>query len=233
MGGLLMMTYWNEDIRVAWIRSSLLQAQSSNIACLLKRWIQFGPLLIHGLGAGSLLVVLRMKAFQKAAFSILPERKKIDGRVIHVEPPFMSNPDFNWKGFLKRLIIAITLLFVLGPVVLGILFGIGVFFMMLRLIFPRKGKTGPGFLSGIANNFIGFFLLSKLHGSKADMPVRDIRLRTTSGQEYLIRLKGDLISGNVNVGDEIEVDGYDHRGTIIMKRGKNKRTGAEIRVKRR
>lgn len=65
------------------------------------------------------------------------------------------------------------------------------------------------------------------------VPVRDIRLKDKSGVEYLVRIKGDLYAGNVNVGDDIEVEGFDRRGTIMFYRGKNIRTRSEIIAKKR
>lgn len=64
------------------------------------------------------------------------------------------------------------------------------------------------------------------------VPVRDIRLMDKSRVEYLVRIKGDLYAGNVNVGDDIEVEGFDRRGTIVFYRGKNIRTRSEIIVKK-
>jgi hypothetical protein len=159
--------------------------------------------------------------------------KKIEGQVIHVEPAYMARPDFNWGGFFIKLLIAGFSLLIFGPIALGFIIFFFVLSLLLSILFPMNTSRGPGFLSSVASQVVGFFLTSKLLGPKADIPVRDIRLRDKTGQEHLIRLKGDLISGNINVGDEIEVEGYDRRGTLMLKRGLNKRTRSEIRVKRR
>ena len=68
-------------------------------------------------------------------------------------------------------------------------------------------------------------------GPRADIPVRDIRLRDPAGQEHLVRIKGDLLSGSVAVGDDIDAGGYDRHGTLMFRRGMNKRIGTAIRVR--
>ncbi len=159
--------------------------------------------------------------------------KTIEGQVIHIEPPYMARPDFSWIGLLIRLLVCGIAFFVFGPIALGIIFAMIIFSTMLSIFFPFNRRSGPGFISSVATQFVGFFLTSKLLSPKADVPVRDVRLRDKSGQEHLIRIKGDLVVGNVNVGDEIEVEGYDRKGMLMLVRGRNKRTRSEIRIKRR
>jgi len=157
--------------------------------------------------------------------------KAIEGQVIHIEQPYMARPDFSWIGLLIRLLVCGIAFFVFGPIALGIIFAMIIFSTMLSIFLPFNRRSGPGFISSVATQFVGFFLTSKLLSPKADVPVRDVRLRDKSGQEHLIRLKGDLVVGNVNVGDEIEVEGYDRKGMLMLVRGKNKRTRSEIRIK--
>ena len=159
--------------------------------------------------------------------------KKIEGQVIHIEAPYMTRPDFSLLGFLAKMFLFLIGLVFFGTLMIGIVVG-GMFLSFLLSIFlPRRGGKGPGFLSSVASQVVGFFLTSKLLGPKDDVPVRDVRLRDAARQEHLVRLKGDLISGSINVGDDILVEGFDRSGTLIFSRGWNKRIRAEIRVKRR
>jgi len=151
--------------------------------------------------------------------------RKLSGTVIAIDPPYMAKPEFNWFSFISKLIIGLILLpFIIGFIIVAIVFSI-------FLSIFSFGRNRPGFLSSLASQVVGFFLTGKLFGPKEQVPVRDIRLRDDVGQEHLIRIRGELVAGNLNVGDEVEVEGFDRRGTLMFRRGHNKRTRAEILVK--
>jgi len=151
--------------------------------------------------------------------------RKLTGTVIAVEPPYMAKPETDWLRILLKLAMGILFLpVILVVVIAGLIVG---------RTFSILGIGASKFFSGIASQMIGFFLAGKLFGPKEQVPVRDIRLRDASEQEHLVRIRGELVAGNVNVGDEVEVEGFDRRGTLMLRRGKNLRTRSEIRVKRR
>jgi hypothetical protein len=154
----------------------------------------------------------------------------LEGQVIHIEPSYMARPDFSWGWFFVKLALFGIAFLVFGPFVIAVALALTI---ASSLLIPFGRRRGPGFFSSIASQVVGFFLTSKLLGPKADVPVRDVRLRDMSGNEHLIRLKGELIAGNMNVGDEVAIEGYDRMGTLTAVRGLNKRTRSEIRIKRR
>jgi hypothetical protein len=154
--------------------------------------------------------------------------RKLVGTVIVSEPPYMTKPISHWavKG------IKISLLILFFPVILSVLIAaMMASFLFSFLSFGRGAR--PGFLSSLASQVIGFFLTGKLFGPKDQIPVRDVRIRDKNGNEHLIRIAGELITGNFNVGDEIEAQGFNRRGTLIFYKGRNYRTGSEIIVKKR
>lgn len=151
--------------------------------------------------------------------------RKLTGTVIAVEPPYMAKPETAWLRILLKLAMGIVLL----PVILGVVIGV----LIAGFTFSLLGIGGSRFFSSLASQIIGFFLMGKLFGQKEQVPVRDVRLRDDSGQEHLVRIRGELVAGNINVGDEVEVKGFNRKGTLMLRRGKNLRTRAEIRVKRR
>lgn len=150
---------------------------------------------------------------------------KLSGTVIAIDPPYMAKPEFKWPSFLIKLTIGLAIF----PLIIGAIIA-GVFFSLINSLFGF-GRNRPGFFSSLASQVVGFFLTGKLFGPKEQVPVRDIRLRDEVGQEYLVRIRGELVAGNLNVGDEVEVEGFDRRGTLMFRRGRNKRTRAEILVK--
>jgi hypothetical protein len=81
------------------------------------------------------------------------------------------------------------------------------------------------------------FIFSKLLGSgKAkdkQVHVRDVRLRDEALREYIVRFRGELRSGHVMAGDQIEIWGRNRGGTIMARWGYNFRTKSRIWVKYR
>jgi hypothetical protein len=153
---------------------------------------------------------------------------RLEGTVIAIEPPYMAKPETNWAKTLLKLTIGI----ILSPFLIALAI-VGVVFSTFFSIFTLGHGGRPGFISNIASQVVGFFLTGKLFGPKDQVPVRDIRLRDASGQEHLVRIRGELVAGNMNVGDKVEVEGYNRRGTLMFRRGWNKRTRSEIMIKYR
>lgn len=151
---------------------------------------------------------------------------RFEGTVLSIDPVYMASADD--RGCLKALLLAVVGFFLL-PFILGALLGLIIVGIMLSNVFGGSGR--PGFFSNVASQLVGFFLTKKLFGQKDQIAVRDFRLMDSAGTQHHVRIKGDLTSGNVNVGDDIEVCGFLRHGTIIMSRGINRRTGAQIRVR--
>lgn len=157
----------------------------------------------------------------------------LKGTIIQVDPPYMGHPDFAWAGMLIKATLIIIAVIFIGPIVIGVLMGLAVVALIFAFLFPSSSAHSNGCLTSLASQMVGFFLTKRMFGVKPDIPVRDFRLRDEEGQEHLVRLKGELISGNLGVGDEVELEGIDRRGTFSLRRGVNKRTRSEIRVRHR
>lgn len=153
--------------------------------------------------------------------------RTITGTVIAVEPPYMTKPQYNWVGALLKLSIGLMLL----PFLLGMALFAFAWSIWWSIFFPRRGGSGGGFGSNMASQLLSYFLMGKLFGHKDMVPVRDVRLRGPDGNEHLIRIQGDLVTGNVNVGDVIQVQGPSRGGTIFLRRGFNQRTNSVISAK--
>jgi len=134
----------------------------------------------------------------------------------------MANPDFHWVRFLVKLAILGAAVYYYGLLILVVL---GVFLLLMWLL------SKVPFLSAIAVQVVSFCLTRRLMGPMANVPVRDIRIRDSAGQEFLVRMKGQLTSGSVSVGDDVLVEGWDRNGMLLFRRGYNKRIRTAIKVK--
>lgn len=148
--------------------------------------------------------------------------RSLDGRVIQVEPIYMANPDFHWARLFAKLAILGAAVYYYGLLILIVL---GVFLVLMWLL------SKVPFLSAIGIQVVSFLLTRRLMGPMANVPVRDIRVRDSAGQEFLIRMKGQLNSGSVSVGDDVVVEGWDRNGMLHFRRGYNKRVRTAIKVK--
>jgi hypothetical protein len=152
--------------------------------------------------------------------------KSLDGRVIQVEPIYMGAPDSRWGMFLLKLAILGGAVYYYGTLLLI------AFALLIAVGWLLAKVLRGGFLSAVAVQVTSFLLTRRLMGPVASVPIRDCRVRDSSGQETLVRMKGQLVSGSVTVGDDVHVEGFDRRGMLLFRRGYNNRIRAEIRVKR-
>jgi len=146
----------------------------------------------------------------------------IDGRVILVEPLYMANADSHWGRLFLKLAIFGGLLYYGGRLLL-----LPLALLLLVMWLMSKSK----FASNLGTQLIGFWLTRRLVGPLANVPVRDIRLRDAAGLEFLVRIKGQLVSGGVTVGDDLHVEGWSRGGTLLFRRGFNNRIRTAIKVK--
>jgi hypothetical protein len=146
----------------------------------------------------------------------------VDGRVIQVEPIYLANADFHWGRLLLKLTVLGAAVYYYGLLLL-LMLGAFLLFMWLLSKVP--------FVSSVAVQVVAFLLTRRLMGPMANVPVRDIRVRDAAGQEFLVRIKGQLISGSVSVGDDIAVQGWDRGGMLLFRRGYNQRIRTAIKVK--
>lgn len=152
--------------------------------------------------------------------------KSLDGRVIQVEPIYMGTPDSQWGLSLLKIVALFGIAYYFATQLL-------IVFVLLAVVawFLAKILRG-GFVSAVAVQVTSFMLTRRLLGPVASIQVRDVRVRDGNGQETLVRMKGQLVSGSLSVGDDVHVEGFERGGTLLFRRGYNNRIRAEIRVKR-
>jgi len=157
-------------------------------------------------------------------------RSTLEGTIIHAGLSHLTYPPFRWEKFLVQLVAIVVAFLVFGTIALIITAALFLFSILISWLFQTSGRSG-GFLHGITAQFVGFYLTSRLLGQKPTIPVCDYRLRTSSGDEYLVRVEGYVSTGAMHVGDDVLVEGRNRGGTLVLKRGWNKRLNTAIRVK--
>lgn len=128
------------------------------------------------------------------------------------------------------------------PALIPLLFFLFLFVIFFRLVgsFLRFGKKdtrreGPGFFSSVFSHFIGAYFSSVFARRHEPIPVIDIRLQDPDddSRTYAVRIEGDIRSGDIQVGDVLDVEGSSYRGTIMFRHGYNQSTNSEIIVRSR
>jgi len=153
---------------------------------------------------------------------------RLTGTILGLDPPYMAKPEGSLAGGLGKLLMGILLL----PLFVGLIGAIMLIRLPFSLLSPRyAGRSG--FFSGLVSQVSGVFVIGKLFGQKEQVLVRDFRLRDSTGMEHLVRLRGELVAGNLSVGDVVDVEGYNRRGTLMFRKGLNRRTQSEIVLKYR
>ena len=153
------------------------------------------------------------------------------GRVVSVDPVSMVRPDFDWSKLISKVLLLTVLVLLVGPILIGIALCLMMTSLLLSLLFPRS--KSKGFTLDIIHQLTGFlFSLSSTKTAPA-IPVRDFRLLDAGGDEHMVRIRGDIVTGSIKVGDELSVTGVDDRGTLMFRRGWNQKIRSEIRVKQR
>ena len=156
--------------------------------------------------------------------------RTVMGRVIAIDQPYQVARKTNWLLALPTLLVLLVAL----PLILGAIVATKIsvsWFRGFQNIFQFRASDRND-KSGMGSQLLSFILYGSLFGPKKSDTIRDIRVRDDQGQEHLVRIVGDLVAGNVNVGDEIEAVGWDKRGTLIFYRGRNLRTNSDILNKR-
>ncbi len=64
------------------------------------------------------------------------------------------------------------------------------------------------------------------------MTVNTVRIRRPDGTQRDARFEGDLVGGNLSLGDDISLWGHNAGGTLVVTRAYNHTTGSEIRLHR-
>ena len=99
------------------------------------------------------------------------------------------------------------------------------FWIAARIAFPRFTRD-----MNITDLLVMLLTFHRAAGPRPQVPVRDLRVHD-SGREHSVRLVGQLIGANVNVGDDVTLSGFSWGGNINARRGINHRTRSAIRVR--
>jgi hypothetical protein len=129
----------------------------------------------------------------------------------------MATPPVNWS----RVVLAL-ILFPLAAMVAIFLFA---FWLVGSIMFPRFARSMN------ISNLLLLLLFQRAGGPRPQVPVRDIRVRDRAGNEHFVRMIGQVVSGSVNVGDDVTFAGYCRGGTLRARRGINHRTRSVIKVR--
>jgi hypothetical protein len=100
------------------------------------------------------------------------------------------------------------------------------FWIAVRIVFPRFARD-----TNITDLFVMLLTFHRTAGPRPQIPVRDLRVRESGRGEHSVRLVGQLIGANVNVGDDVTLSGFSRGGIINVHRGINHRTRSVIRVR--
>jgi hypothetical protein len=145
----------------------------------------------------------------------------------------MAVREIDWGMLLLKALAACALALLVGPIVIGLALSLLMVWVIVSLLFPSRKGGHSGVLSSAMSHGIGYLFSKRLTRAAADVPVRDLRVRDAGGAEHLVRLRGHVVSGSVNVGDDIRAEGPDRDGTLLLRRGWNSRINSEIRVRER
>lgn len=156
--------------------------------------------------------------------------RRVDGTVIHAGLQYMGRLQKEWWEIALKLMFVAAIFVVFGVTALVIL----LLLAALSLIFSRRPRSQrPGFLRDLATHVASFLLVRHLFGPGKTVPVCEYRIRAANGTELLVRVEGHIVHGSLAAGDDVSVEGFNHRGTLILRRGWNRRLQCAIRIERR
>lgn len=138
----------------------------------------------------------------------------VRGTVIHLDLMYTIPAPVSWIRALLVVIVA--------PIVVPLILG---FWLAASILSPRIGKSLH--VTSLLLLFVAFCRT----GNRSQVPVRDLRLRDDVGNEHGVRMTGQLVGGNVNVGDDVTLSGFSFGGTLKARQGINHRTRSQIRVR--
>lgn len=154
----------------------------------------------------------------------------ISGRVTWIESS-LENMDFNIYRFFSQSIFFLMFL----PLLVGILSISFVLWVTFALIGFRGLASGVNPLSILsATNSLGVLLaiIFPRTPGRVQTTAQRLTLKTSQGEERAALVKGELISGTIRRGDEIELQGRWRNGTLVMINGVNRTLSTHLRLRR-
>jgi hypothetical protein len=151
--------------------------------------------------------------------------RTVSGVVIAVDTPYLVKHKSSWLGSMLKVLVGVC---IVGPALLAV----AITSRVWSLLTPWRSQHHHHSFASQALGQFGISYVSTMILRPSDaIPVRDIRIRDADGLEHLVRVRGDLVSGNFGVGDEVEVNGLNRNGTLMFHSGWNWRTRARIVAK--
>lgn len=172
--------------------------------------------------------------FQAPAVPASARNAALTGLVLRMDPPQMMTRSFRWGPFLGRLVLGVTLVVVFGTVALTF-FITGMVMSVLWSIVAGSSRSASrqGFFGSLMSHAASFFVIHRFLAPKPQVPVVFGRLRDVAGLEHQFRIEGAMVSGGVNAGDDVSLNGRWQGGTLDVRGGYNHRIRSDIRITRR
>lgn len=169
------------------------------------------------------------------AFSEAFGWKRIDGTVIDKSLQQIGFLRHEWWETTLKLLVIVAAVLVFGVTALAVVLAAAFLSLLVSLLMPRRAPRGrpPGFFAGMATQIASFFLFSRLFGPKATVPISEYRIRDAKNDIWLIRVEGYVVQGSFGPGDDVLAEGFEHDGTLFVRRGFNRTLNCSIRVRRR
>lgn len=153
--------------------------------------------------------------------------RSISGVVIFVEGPYQMKKRSHFAVTLAKTLLGVVVFFVAGSAILAW----SLFSSFSLFTRPISRQSNSSFASESAKQMSISYVMSKMFGIQEGVTVRDIRVRDLNQKEYLVRVQGELVAGNFNIGDEVDIVGFNRQGTLIFQSGWNRRTSTKIIAK--
>jgi len=140
----------------------------------------------------------------------------------------LNQPSLYWeredlRNRIAKLLSIPLLILPFSPLISVLLFTFLLFSIILSLF-------GLGFLLSSMTHLLWLLILHR-RGERGNVPVRMFRVRTENGV-YEVRMKGEILKGEVKEGDILTIWGDKREGSLLFKKGFNHRINSWIKLKR-
>ncbi len=142
------------------------------------------------------------------------------GTVLSVSNLRYEPADFNIYRFFSIAIIIFWLL----PLLL-----VYIVFRIMLAILLRLGGFRPGM--SLFGHIFWIFIGRGAHGGGREVPVMTVVVRTPTGENRTVRIKGHLVRGSIQSGDRVAMNGRWEGGTLLFRQGMNMTTRSELRLR--
>ena len=157
--------------------------------------------------------------------------RKISGTVTAIGLPYMGKEEFVWHKCITKILVGIIVVPIVA-FVLGILVITMNAVSWMPSVCKDDGKGKKGFFVKIIKEIAGYVFNRRHFVLHDEMPVRDVRLRSTDGRENLATIPGELRVCSFDIGDAVDIEGVNRNGLLMVTGGYNHTRGTQIRIHR-